>query len=93
MLVFKNANICVTPNANATICVTPNVNPQREQVEYIGDVGSPTRGACVGHVNFMLFVSFLVALGTLRKRGIQWKTGFRLLSFQRVIFDNLLTRF
>ena len=34
MLVYKNAKICVTPNANAKICVTPNAKPQRESVEY-----------------------------------------------------------
>ena len=34
MLVYKNAKICVTPNANFKICVTPNAKPQRESVEY-----------------------------------------------------------
>ena len=72
--------------------LTPTPTPNASRWN-IGDVGSPTRGAGVGHVDFMLFVSFLVALGTQRKRDIQWKTGFRLLSFQTVILDNLLTRF
>ena len=66
MLVSKNTKSCVTPNGNANICVTPNANPQRKQVEYAG--------ADVGHVDFMLFVSFLVALGTQCKRDIQWNT-------------------
>ena len=44
----------------------------------IGHVGSPTRGAGVGHVDFILFVLFLVALGTQRKCDIQWNTGFRI---------------
>ena len=34
MLVSKNAQICVTPNAYFKICVTPNAKPQRESVEY-----------------------------------------------------------
>ena len=34
MLVSKNAQICVTPNANSKICVTLNANPQSKQVEY-----------------------------------------------------------
>ena len=42
----------------------------------IGHVGSPTRGAGVGHVHLILFVLFLVALGTQRKCDIQWNTGF-----------------
>ena len=52
MLVSKNAKICITPNANAKICVTPNVSRWN-----IGGIGSPTRGAGVGHIDFMLFVS------------------------------------
>ena len=72
MLVSKNAQICIAPNANAKICVTPNANPQREQMEY-RSCWVP-RGAGIGHVDFMLFVSILVALGTQRKR--QWNSGF-----------------
>ena len=34
MLVSKNAQICVTPNAKLKICVTPKANPQRESVDY-----------------------------------------------------------
>ena len=44
MFVYKNAKICVTPNATAKICVTPNANPQREQVEY--------RSCCVPNARF-----------------------------------------
>ena len=33
----------------------------------IGRVGDPTQGAGIGHVDFMLFVSFLVALGKTSK--------------------------
>ena len=42
----------------------------------IGGVGSLTQGA---GDDFMLFVSFLVALGTQHKLDIQWKTCFTLL--------------
>ena len=58
MLVFKNANICVTPNANAKICVTPNASKWN-----IGSVGSPRVGALIGHVHFMFFVLISFALG------------------------------
>ena len=34
MLVFKNAKICVTPNAKPKICVSPNAKPKRKSVEY-----------------------------------------------------------
>ena len=52
---------------------TPNANRWN-----IGGVVSPTQGAGVGHLDFMLFVSLLVALGTQRKLNIQWNTGFKL---------------
>ena len=32
---------------------------------------------CVGHVNFMLFVSISFAVGSQRKRIFQWNMGFR----------------
>ena len=89
MLVSKNAKICNTPNANAKICVTPNRKTRNFALPNasrwnIGCIGSPTQGAGVGNVDFILFVSFLVALGTQRKRNIQWNTGFR--SFNAYIF-------
>ena len=43
-------------------------------MEY-GRVGSPCVGASIGHVDFMLFVSFLIAMSTRRKHGFQWNTG------------------
>ena len=45
MLVSKNAKIYATPNLSRW---------------NIGGVGSSTQGAGVGHVDFMLFVSFYV---------------------------------
>ena len=43
---------------------TPTPNASRWN---IGGVGSPTRGAGVGHVDFLFFVSISFALGTQRK--------------------------
>ena len=66
MLVFKNAKSGVTPNAN----------PQHEPVEYSSRWVSQS-WVYVGHVDFMLFVSFLVTLGAQCKCNIQWNTGLR----------------
>ena len=54
----KNANICVTPEANAKISVTPSASQWN-----IGCVGSPTRGAGIGHGDFMFFVSISFGVG------------------------------
>ena len=72
MLVSKNAKICVTPNANVKFCVTPNANKWN-----IGRVGSPTQNSRVGHVDFMLFVSLSLALGSQRKHNFQWNMGLK----------------
>ena len=84
MLVSKNAKICITPNVNTKICVTPNVNakicvapmrnPKASQWN-IGYVGSPGVGACIGHVQ--LFVSISFALGSQRVHSFQWNMGLR----------------
>ena len=37
---------------------------------------SPMQKFCVGHVDFMLFVSISFALGSQRKPSFQWKGGF-----------------
>ena len=71
MLVSKNAKICVTPNSND--------KPHNVSRWNIGGIGSPMRGAGVGHVDFMLFVSILFALVTQRKPSFQWNMGFRVL--------------
>ena len=65
MLVFKNAEICVTPNANPNACRWN-----------IGGVGSLMRGAGVGHVYFMFFVLISFALGSQREASFQWNMGF-----------------
>ena len=55
----------------------PYANSQREPVEYSSHWVSQS-WFCIGHVDFMLFVLFLVELGIPRKCKIQWNTGYRL---------------
>ena len=43
----------------------------------IGGIGSQTRGAGIGHVDFILFVSISFALGSQRKPSFKWNMGFR----------------
>ena len=80
MLVSKNAKICVTPNANAKICVTPNTSRWN-----IVGVGSPTKNSRVDHVDFMLFVSLSLALGSQREHNFQWNMGLNLESLLNII--------
>ena len=61
MLVSKNAEICVNPNANFKICVTPNEKPQLKSVEH--GVGSQMQNSCVGHVHFILFGDNFIRVG------------------------------
>ena len=75
MVVSKNAKICVTPNANFEIYIISMQNPNASQWN-IGCVGFQMQNSCVGHVHFMLFVSFSFALGGLCKRSFQWSMGF-----------------
>ena len=77
MLVFENAKICVTPNAKLKIYVRPNVNPNSRRWN-IGCVRVPNRGAGIGHVHFMLFVSISFVLGTQRKPIFEWNMGYRI---------------
>ena len=76
MLVSKNAKICITPNVTAKIRVTqtPTLNTSRWN---IGGVGSPTQNSGIGHVDFMLFVSFSLALGSQRGHNFQWNMDLR----------------
>ena len=70
---LKMLKLLLPRTQNPNICITPNIE---HRIWNIGLVGYPTRGA---DVDFMLFVSFLVVLGTQRKCDIQWNT--RLMSF------------
>ena len=70
MLVSKNALRYPWPKAKAKIVVTPNASRWN-----IGGIGSLTRGAGVGHVDFILFTSYSLALGTQREPSFQWNTG------------------
>ena len=65
--------------ANAKICVTPNANPQGKRWN-IGRVGSPRQNSRGGHVDFMLFVSLSLALGSQREHNFQWNMGLGVLS-------------
>ena len=56
---------------------TPNPNASRWN---IGGVGSPTQNSCVGHVDFMLFVSMSFALGSQREPSIQWNMGLKMIN-------------
>ena len=47
----------------------------------IGGVGSPKRAAGVGHIDFMLFTSYSLVLGTQCKPSFQWNTGLTHLTF------------
>ena len=51
---------------------TPTPNASRQN---IGGVGSPTRGAGVGHVDFMLFVSISFTLVRQCELSFQWNLG------------------
>ena len=41
----------------------------------IGRVGCPRLGACIGHVEFMLFVSISFVLGSQHEHGFWWNMG------------------
>ena len=56
MLVSKNTEDGITPNATPKICFPPTRTPNKSQWN-MGCIGSPGVGARVGHVHFMLFVS------------------------------------
>ena len=52
----------------------PTLNASRWN---IGGVGSLTKNSRIGHVDFMLFVSILFALGSQCEPSIQWNMGLR----------------
>ena len=54
----------------------------------MGGVGSPMRGPGVGHVDFMLFTSYSLALGIQREPSFQWNTGFRLYMYKSNYYDS-----
>ena len=65
------------PDPQRKICVTPNANAKIQSQWNIGYVGSPSIGACIGHVHFMLFVSISFELGSEHECSFQWNMGFR----------------
>ena len=72
-----NANTC---GLNADPC-GPNMSMCN-----IGRVGHPRIGACVGHVDFMLFVLISFALSGQHKSVFQWNMGFSQLLFNYYYF-------
>ena len=60
---------------NVKICVSPNANPQC--VEYSSRWVSIKDRDRVGHVDFMLFTSYSLELGTQREPSFQWNTGLK----------------
>ena len=75
MLVSKNAEICVTPNANFKIALAPTQNPNASHWN-IGCVGYQTQNLRVGHEHFMFFVLISFAFGSQRKPSFQWNMGY-----------------
>ena len=73
MLISKNTTICVIPSGTLQFALPPTPTPNASRLN-IGGVGSLMRGAGVGHVHFMLFVSIsfsrLVANATAVFSGI-----------------------
>ena len=55
---------------NTKICVTPSVNAKI--------CVSPMQNFRVGHIDFMLFVSLSLMLGSKREHNFQWNMGFSL---------------
>ena len=55
--------------------LTQNPNVSQSNV---GCVESPGIGARVGHLHFMLFVSFLFALGSQRECSFLWNMAYKL---------------
>ena len=65
------------PMPTLKFALPPTQNPNVSRWN-IGGVGCPTRGAGVGHVDFMLFVSILLLLVTQCEPSFQWNMGFKL---------------
>ena len=54
--------------------ITPNASPNMIRWN-IGRVGSPRVGACIDHVEFMLFVSISFVLGSQHEHSFWWNMG------------------
>ena len=67
---FTQRDPLYTQRDHLSTCCDPNATRRN-----IGRVGSSRIGACVGHVDFMLFVSISFALGSKRKRNFRWNMG------------------
>ena len=72
-----------SPTPILKFALSPMPNPDASQWN-IGGVGLSGVGAGVGHVHFMLFMSFSFASGTQRKLVFQWNMGFRPTAFEKL---------
>ena len=72
-----DTNMLVSKNAKFALPPTPPPNTSRWNK---GGIGSPTRGAGVGHVDLMLFVSISFALVSQRELSFEWNMGLRYLN-------------
>ena len=64
-----------TAQREPIINIMPNVRPNTSWWN-IGRVGFPRVGARTGHVDFILFVSILLALGSQRENNFQWNMDY-----------------
>ena len=73
MLVFRNP---CRPNTTPNL---PNVTPNLPNASRwnIGRVGSTRVGSCIGHVDFILFVSISFVLGSQCEHGFRWNIGLK----------------
>ena len=66
---------CALPRTQTLkFALPPTRTPNASRLN-IGRVGSPTQGAGIGHVDFMLFVFISFALVTQREPSFQWNMG------------------
>ena len=81
---LKMLKFVIPPTRMLKFALPPTPTPNASRWN-IGGIRSPTRGAGVGHVDFMLFVSCLLALDSQCKRCFQWNMGFSI--GQRCLYE------
>ena len=68
------------PTPSLKFALPPTPTPDASQWN-IGDVGSPTREAGIGHVHFMFFCVDFICVGHPTQTRFQWNMGFKQMSF------------
>ena len=81
MLVFYNTKIALPPTQTLKFALPPMQTPRANRWN-IGRVGSPSQNR-VGHVDFMLFVSLSLALGSQHQRNFQWNMGYSVCRYSK----------